>query len=143
VAPVTLPWAPEFEPAPAREGQERLLSVAKAGGGVERLAMAGLFVEALESEGAIPLAPWLLALCVPLLVAEIFTRRFFSGPRLRRPKPNSLSRGESAGARGAASPPPPTEVATTPEAPAPPPPPPPKVDPLALARERAKKRTGR
>ncbi|MGV3622130.1 MAG: VWA domain-containing protein, partial [Archangium sp.] len=55
--PVTLPWAPEFEPAPVSEGKSLLSSVAKAGGGVERIAMAGLFKEAVESEAAIPLSP--------------------------------------------------------------------------------------
>ncbi|MBL8923947.1 MAG: VWA domain-containing protein, partial [Myxococcaceae bacterium] len=43
--PVTLPWVPEFEPAPPKEGRLALASVAKAGGGVERLAMTGLFAE--------------------------------------------------------------------------------------------------
>ncbi|HEY1086527.1 MAG TPA: VWA domain-containing protein, partial [Archangium sp.] len=84
--PVTLPWAPEFEPAPVSEGKALLGSVAKAGGGVERIAMAGLFKEAVESEAAVPLAPALLAICVALLVAEVFVRRFLSGPRLRKRK---------------------------------------------------------
>lgn len=44
--PVTLAWAPEFEPGSAREGKSLLALVAKASGGLERLAMAGLFIDA-------------------------------------------------------------------------------------------------
>lgn len=83
--PVTLPWAPEFEPGKASEGKALLAAMARAGGGAERLSMAGLFVEAVQSEARAPLAPFLLAVSVALLLAEVFVRRFFSGrvPRLR------------------------------------------------------------
>lgn len=83
-APVTLPWAPEFEPAPASEGQRFLQAVAKAGGGLERLAIAGLFGDAVQSEAGVSLAPWLVAMCVLLVIGDVFTRRFLSGPRTRR-----------------------------------------------------------
>jgi hypothetical protein len=156
-APVTLPWAPEFEPAPAKEGRELLGSVARAGGGVERLAMVGLFKDAVESEAGVPLAPWLVALSVALVVAEVFTRRFLSGPRRLRVK-KTVSRVMQAVAEPQAAPstaapsrdvpadtsappdaaPSPAEVA--PEAPA-------KQDgvksALAAARDAARKRTGR
>src|SRR6185295_17271685 len=59
--PVTLPWAPEFEPGTAAEGKALLAAMAKAGSGVERLSFAGLFVEAVQSEARTPLAPYLLA----------------------------------------------------------------------------------
>jgi hypothetical protein len=54
------------------------------GGGLERLSMTGLFSEAPESEGRVPLAPWLVGLAVAVLLAEVVVRRFLSGPRLRR-----------------------------------------------------------
>jgi hypothetical protein len=59
--------------------------MAKAGAGIERLSFAGLFVEAVQSEARTPLAPYLLALSVLVLLAEVFVRRFFSGrvPKLR------------------------------------------------------------
>jgi hypothetical protein len=87
--PVTLPWAPELEPAAPGEGAQRLLAVARAGGGVERLAMAGLFEAAVASEGGVPLAPWLVGLAVALVLAEVLTRRFFSGPRRTRAVPRT------------------------------------------------------
>ncbi|HYO69056.1 MAG TPA: hypothetical protein VEU33_23550, partial [Archangium sp.] len=40
--------------------------------------------EAPESEGRVALAPWLVALAVAVLLAEVVVRRFLSGPRLRR-----------------------------------------------------------
>lgn len=157
--PVTLPWAPEFEPAPASEGKAFLSAVAKAGGGAERIAMVGLFKEAVESEAAVALAPGLLALCVMLLVAEVFVRRFLSGPRLRKrkpavvkPPPRASAPRFAPGSTAATPVAPPAVIATPPtssDAPVEPPPPEPKPsaptvqDALAAARDRAKKRTGR
>lgn len=82
--PVTLPYAPEFEPGSAKEGLEVLHAVAAVGGGMERLSMAGLFAQAPESEGRVALAPWLVGLAVAALLAEVAVRRFLSGPRPRR-----------------------------------------------------------
>lgn len=147
--PVTLPWAPEFEPAPVSEGKALLGAVAKAGGGVERIAMAGLFKEAVESEAAVPLAPGLLAICVALLVAEVFVRRFLSGPRLRKRKPVVVAAAAAAPVVSAPSAPRPAVVQSVAEAPKVEAPPPPKPsapsmqDALSAAREKAKKRTGR
>jgi len=143
--PVTLPWVPEFEPAPPKEGRAALIAVAKAGSGVERLAMTGLFAEGEQSFARVPLAPFLVSLAVLLLVAEVFVRRFLSGPRVRRQKPAIAPpmpvmpqpAVSPAAAVSTTSPSPPT-----PEQPAPKPPEPPR-DPLAEARERARKRTQR
>ena len=141
--PVTLPWAPEFEPAPASEGKALLAAVAKAGGGLERLAMVGLFADAIASEAAVPLAPWLLAVCVVLLVAEVFVRRFLSGPRLRRRKvlvaaarPQGPSPSPSPVPAPVSPGPAPVTEPTPPSAPN-------VQDALSAARERARKRTGR
>ncbi len=76
--PVTLSWAPEFEPGNAREGKTTLQGLAKVSGGLERLAMAGLFDEAPESRARFPFAPPLVAMAVALLLAEVFLRRFYS-----------------------------------------------------------------
>ena len=152
--PVTLPWAPEFEPAPVSEGKALLTSVAKAGGGVERIAMVGLFKDAVESEAAIPIAPAILAVCVLLLVAEVFVRRFLSGPRLRkraRPAPVVTAPAMMAvQPRAVSSPRVPVATAPGEKPPDEPPPlPPPKPsaptmqDALSAARDKAKKRTGR
>lgn len=144
-APVTLPWAPEFEPAPAAEGHEWLVAVAKAGGGVERLAMVGLFRDAVESEGVVPLAPWLVALAVLLVVAEVIVRRFFSGPRRQRVvRPQAI-----AAAASAPSVAPPADPVRVPEpkaatgAGAAPEKPDGVSAALAAARDKARRRTGR
>lgn len=150
--PVTLPWAPEFEPAPVSEGKALLSAVAKAGGGVERIAMVGLFKDAVESEAFIPLAPALLALCVLLLVAEVFVRRFLSGPRLRkRAKPAPVKTAAVLLAPVPTAPVPPAQSEggkQTPSSPSGEPPPPrpsaPSMqDALSAARDKARKRTGR
>ncbi|MDC0710604.1 VWA domain-containing protein [Stigmatella sp. ncwal1] len=83
--PVAFPYAPEFEPGSAAEGLELLRSVAKAGGGVERLSLVGLFADAPVSEGRVALAPWLVGFAVLVLLTEVGVRRFFSSPRLRKP----------------------------------------------------------
>jgi len=142
--PVTLPYAPEFEPGSNKEGLEVLHGVAAVGGGVERLSLTGLFAQAPESEGRVALAPWLVGLALAALLAEVAVRRFLSGPRLRRvrtPSPALVT---------------PARVAPTPVAPAsstapgqdaPPPEPPakaPDVDSaLEAARARARRRLGR
>lgn len=141
--PVTLPWAPEFEPAPASEGKALLSMVAKAGGGVERLAMVGLFKDAVESEAAVPLTPSILALCVALLVAEVFVRRFLSGPRLRRRARPSPAVVAAAMPRAVTSPGVPVVASPADEPPPPKPSAPTLQDALSAAREKARKRTGR
>ncbi|QSQ22942.1 VWA domain-containing protein [Pyxidicoccus parkwayensis] len=96
--PVTLPYAPEFEPGSAKEGLELLRAVAAVGGGVERLSMTGLFMEAPESQGRLALAPWLVGLALAVLLAEVAVRRFLSGPRLRRPVTAPVAKPAFAGA---------------------------------------------
>jgi len=134
--PVTLPWVPELQPAVVREGRDRLLAVARAGGGVERLAMAGLYQDGPGSQGAVPLASWLVGLSVGLVAMEVLVRRFFAAPRQRRLRPlvvevPAASRGPQEPPRGAPS--------VEPPAPAPAP----VRSALETARERARRRTGR
>jgi hypothetical protein len=155
--PVTLPWAPEFEPAPAKEGKALLESVARAGNGVERLALVGLFEEAMESEAAVPLAPWLVSLAVLVLLAEVLVRRFLSGPRSVRRRPAVMNSAAAVPVAPMPSAPRPRPTASpgvatpAPTAVAPPQESAPQASPekkdlrsaLARARDRAKKRTGR
>jgi uncharacterized membrane protein len=147
--PVTLPWAPEFEPALPNEGKRFLDAVVHAGGGVERLAMVGLFRDAVESEAGVPLAPPLVALSVLLVLAEVFTRRFFSGPRTAKQKRVVTRVSAPRPVAEAATPvPEPSPAApVSPEAPPPAPVPEKKPDgvasALAAAREKSKRRTGR
>ncbi|RKH12672.1 VWA domain-containing protein [Corallococcus sp. CA053C] len=152
--PVTLPYAPEFEPGSTKEGLKLLRALAAVGGGQERLSMTGLFQEAPESEGRVALAPWLVAFALALLLSEVAVRRFLSAPRVRaaraRPVKETISRGPTSAPRAEAS------VATpsgkkpqapeeSPQVPAPEPPKAPAgVDSaLEAARARARRRTGR
>lgn len=140
--PVVLPYAPEFEPGSAKEGKELLEAVAKVGGGVERLSMAELFKDAPESEGKVPLAPWMIGLAVVLLVTEVVVRRLLSAPRLRKAKPAAAAAVAQAGATA----PTPVEAKARQEEPPPEPKPPApgNVDSaLEAARQRAKRRLGR
>jgi uncharacterized membrane protein len=149
-APVTLSWAPEFEPAQAHEGKELLAALARLSGGAERLSMSGLFTEAQQSAAPVPLAPALVALALALLIAEVFVRRFFAArPARRRPQPIAVAAG-------------PGVIVSTPRVSAPRPEPvtapvktaeprplpvedrkPDLGDALEAARTRAKRRTGR
>lgn len=156
--PVTLPWAPEFDPIPKKEGQGTLASMAQAGQGVERLSMVKLFDSAAKSSSQLELAPWLVAAMVLGLIAEVILRRFFSERRSRtvapRPRP-SAPPFAIAGAVGTAgsvareAPPrpsgPPSGSSSAPEPPpsAPTKPPQDMSSALAQARDRAKKRTTR
>lgn len=95
--PVTLPYAPEFEPGSMKEGMELLRAVAAVGGGVERLSMTGLFMEAPESQGRWALAPWLVGLALAALLAEVAVRRFLSAPRVRKVGAVGTARAAGAG----------------------------------------------
>ncbi|MBE2248517.1 MAG: VWA domain-containing protein [Myxococcus sp.] len=147
--PVTLPWVPEFEPAPPRAGRDALVAVAKAGSGVERLAMAGLFGDGPQSFARVPLAPFLMALAVMLVVAEVFVRRFLAGPKARRPRPAvppvvaaaPVAEGRAPSSAPVAEGPAPTNAAAPVAVAAAPSEP--KRDALTEARERARKRTQR
>ncbi|MBL8924363.1 MAG: hypothetical protein JNJ54_36275, partial [Myxococcaceae bacterium] len=124
--------------------------VAKAGGGVERLAMTGLFAEGKQSFARVPLAPFLAGLAVLLVVAEVIVRRFLAGPRAPRRAAPKSSAVVGTEANVAVSPssdtPQPTPASAGPPSSVPEAPPPPaqeRRDPLAEARERARKRTQR
>jgi hypothetical protein len=156
-APVTLSWAPEFEPGSAAEGKALLASLAKLTGGAERLSMTGLFGDAQQSAAPVPLAPALIALALALLVTEVFVRRFFAaGPVRRKPRAVAVAAGPGVivSTPRVSSPRPepvvakPQPAAAAAEEPKPAEPPPPEKKPdvsdaLEAARARAKRRTGR
>jgi hypothetical protein len=146
----TLSYAPEFEPGSAREGRELLTGLAKVSGGVERLAMAGLFAQATESQAQIAIAPWLVALTVILLLADVFARRFFAGrPKRARPSKAALAPLAVSPAPFARAPSTPVDAPTREEKPVEAPPPAGSTGRASVraaldhARERARKRTGR
>ena len=151
--PVALPYAPEFEPGSAKEGLELLR--ARGGGGRRRGAAVdgGPVRGGAGVGGRVALAPWLVALALAVLLAEVAVRRFLSAPRVRaaraRPvkesvtsRPATTPRTEAVKTSGGGKP------ADPPGAPQDPPPEPPKPPPgmdsaLEAARARARRRTGR
>ncbi len=153
--PVTLPWAPEFDPIPKKEGQATLGAMAQAGQGVERLSMVKLFDSAAKSSAQLELAPWLVAAMVLALIAEVILRRFFSERRARAQRPPRQSAPAFSPRAAAVAGPPlaassPSGAASdaaaappTPSSPEPAKPAPDMTSALSQARDRAKKRTTR
>jgi Mg-chelatase subunit ChlD len=92
LAPVCLPYSPEFRPAEAGSGVPALERLARATGGVERVELPHMWHEMPREPRLQPLAPWLLLVAVLLLLAEVLERRtglmgrFMRLPR-RAPRP--------------------------------------------------------
>jgi hypothetical protein len=78
LAPVTLPYSPEFKPASAgtnaNEGQTALDRLATATGGKERLELSGVWRDLPRQLRLIELAPYLLLLAIALLLVEVLER---------------------------------------------------------------------
>jgi hypothetical protein len=80
LAPVCLPYSPEFAPAPTGtpdgdRGRATLERLARATGGVERVELSGVWRELPRRPRAFHLAPWLLTAAVILLLLEVLERR--------------------------------------------------------------------
>lgn len=74
LAPVTLPYSPEFKPVSGGEGQLALARLAQATGGKERIELAGVWKDLQRQPRLIGLAPWLLMLAILMLLIEVFER---------------------------------------------------------------------
>jgi Mg-chelatase subunit ChlD len=74
LAPVTLPYSPEFKPVSGEEGQIALARLAQATGGKERIELAGVWKDLQRQPRLIGLAPWLLMLAILMLLIEVFER---------------------------------------------------------------------
>jgi Mg-chelatase subunit ChlD len=79
--PVCLPYSPEFQPAEAGRGLPALEHMARATGGKERVDLPGIWKELPRHPRLVPVAPWLLALAVVLLILEVLERRTSLLPR--------------------------------------------------------------
>ena len=75
LAPVCLPYSPEFKPAEADEGVLALERVAQATGGRERVDLAGIWKELPKLPRLIDLTPLLLGMAIMLLLLEVLERR--------------------------------------------------------------------
>jgi len=75
LAPVTLPYSPEYKPVDVGEGRAALARLAQITGGQERIELAGVWKDMPRRARLIELAPWFLLPALILLLAEIFERR--------------------------------------------------------------------
>ncbi len=73
--PVCLPYSPEFQPPEAGRGLSALERMARATGGKERVDLPGIWKELPRRPRLVPVAPWLLAVAVVLLLLEVLERR--------------------------------------------------------------------
>ena len=74
LAPVTLPYSPEFKPVSSEEGQVALARLAQATGGKERIELSGVWKNLQRQPRLIGLTPWLLMLAILMLLIEVFER---------------------------------------------------------------------
>ncbi len=75
LAPVALPYSPEFKPSNSDEGATALARLAQATGGKERIELSGVWTDLPRKPRLIDLAPWLLAPAILLLLVEVFERQ--------------------------------------------------------------------
>jgi len=75
LAPVTLPYSPEYKPINLGEGRAALARLAQITGGQERIELAGVWKDMPRKPRLIELAPWLLLPAIILLLAEVFERQ--------------------------------------------------------------------
>jgi hypothetical protein len=74
LAPVALPYSPEFKPVSGEEGQAALARLAQATGGKERVELSGVWKDLSRLPRLIDLSPWLLMLATALLLVEVLER---------------------------------------------------------------------
>jgi len=74
LAPMALPYSPEFKPVSGEEGQAALARLAQATGGKERVELSGVWKDLPRLPRLVELGPWLLTLTVVLLLIEVLER---------------------------------------------------------------------
>jgi hypothetical protein len=74
LAPVALPYSPEFKPASGEEGASALERLAQATAGKERIELSGVWKDLPRQMRLVELAPWLLMLATLLLLIEVLER---------------------------------------------------------------------
>jgi riboflavin biosynthesis pyrimidine reductase len=75
LAPVTLPYSPEFKPMNGQDAIAALARLAKATGGKERIELSGVWKDLPRRPRMIEITPWLLLAALTLLIAEVLERR--------------------------------------------------------------------
>ena len=75
LAPVCLPYSPEFAPETPNKGRGTLEKLAAATGGAERVELAEIWKTLPKNPRLVDLAPWLIVLALVCFLAEILQRR--------------------------------------------------------------------
>ena len=75
LAPMCLPYSPEYMPGKRGRGAAALEQLAKATGGVQRLNLGSIWEDIPKTPRLIPLAPYLLLAAVVLFLLEVLQRR--------------------------------------------------------------------
>jgi Mg-chelatase subunit ChlD len=75
LAPVSLPYSPEFKPVEAGEGELAMERLARATGGKARTDVAGIWGEIPRQPRLVDLTPWLVCAAILLILAEVLERR--------------------------------------------------------------------
>ena len=75
LAPVCMPYSPEFRPAQTDRGLVTLERLGRATGGKERIDLAGIWQDLPRQVRLMPVGRWLLLLAVLCLLLEVFERR--------------------------------------------------------------------
>jgi hypothetical protein len=75
LAPVILPYSPEYKPADRRQKADLLTAIANPTGGQERIDVSGIWGDLPVKKQMISLTPWLVGLAVIAFLLEIFQRR--------------------------------------------------------------------
>jgi hypothetical protein len=103
---VRLPYSPEYAPNANDAGRKTLERIARATGGRERLTAADVWQDLARKRQPVPLAPWLMALAVVLLLFETVERRVLErgrparSERASRPIAENQPAGETPAAGG-------------------------------------------
>lgn len=74
LAPVALPYSPEFKPVSGEEGLAALARLAQATGGKERVELSGVWKDLPRLPRLVDLSPWLLMLATAFLLVEVLER---------------------------------------------------------------------
>jgi uncharacterized membrane protein len=89
LAPVCLPYSPEFAPDHPNRGRLTLAGLSHASNGQARLALADIWDTLPRQPRHLPLAVWLVLAALILFLLEVFQRRTgFFGPKLRAATPH-------------------------------------------------------
>jgi len=100
LAPVCLPYSPEFAPDQPGRGAPTLVQLAAATGGKERIELPQIWADLVAKPRWIDLSPWLFVMAALLFLVEIFERRTGWFGRIRKSASAAGAKAEPVPAEG-------------------------------------------